>query len=152
MSAASTPTISIQVAIDCADPHTLARFWAEAFGFEIEDHHDIVVKMLELGHAQQSDTVEVDGRKGWAAAAACRDPRGSLPRLLFQQVPEPKTTKDRIHLDIHVAAEDLDATTERVLACGAKHLWNGQQGPYSWTTYADPEGNEFCIGAAGPPE
>jgi hypothetical protein len=135
----------MQVAIDCADPHALVRFWAEAFGFEVEDHHDLVVQMLELGQAQASDTVEVDGRKAWAIAAACRHPNGSLPRLLFQQVPEPKTVKDRIHLDLHVAASDLDATTERVLRLGATKLWDAQQGPHSWTTYADPEGNEFCI-------
>ena len=144
MSGTGQPAISIQVAIDCADPHALVRFWATSFGYDVEDHHDLVLEMLAKGFAQESDTVEIDGRKAWATAAACRHPGGTLPRLLFQQVPEPKTVKDRIHLDIHVASVDLDATTERVLANGARRLWDGRQGPHPWTTDADPEGNEFC--------
>jgi hypothetical protein len=62
-------------------------------------------------------------------------------------VPEPKTVKDRIHLDLQ---RDLDAAgrqieVERLIALGATKLWDGQQGPSSWVTLADPEGNEFCI-------
>lgn len=144
MSAADA-TISIQVAIDCSDPHALVRFWAGAFGFEIEDHHDRVVQVLAAGFIEESDTIEIDGRKAFATAAACRHPSGRLPRLLFQQVPEPKTVKDRIHLDVHVPADQLAETTTRVLALGATKLWDGQQGPQTWVTYADPEGNEFCL-------
>lgn len=146
MSAATT--LSIQVTFDCVDPHTLVRFWADAFGFTVEDHHELVVRMLELGHAQESDTVEIDGRKAWAIGTGALHPSGTLPRLLFQRVPEPKVVKDRIHLDIHVAADDLAAVTARVLALGGTHLWDGRQGPFSWSTYADPEGNEFCLSAA----
>ena len=95
----NTPTI--QIAVDAADPHALARFWAAAVGYDVEDHHDIVAEMLERGFAGADDTVEIDGRLAWRDAAACRDPRGTGPRLLFQAVPEPKTVKDRIHLDLH---------------------------------------------------
>ncbi len=144
---AMEPTVSIQVAIDCADPHALVRFWADAFGFEIEDHHDIVENVIAEGWADESVAIEVDGRKAFADAAACRHPSGRLPRLLFQRVPEPKTVKDRIHLDVHVPAADLEATTQRVLALGATKLWDGRQGPQTWVTYADPEGNEFCLNA-----
>lgn len=144
----AAPTISMQVAIDCADPHALVRFWAGAFGYDIEDHHDIVEQVVAAGYATEADYVEIDGRKAFATAAACRHPSGTLPRLLFQQVPEPKTVKDRIHLDVHVAAADLEATTERILALGATKLWDGRQGPNTWVTYADPEGNEFCLAGA----
>ncbi len=144
-----TSTLSIQVVVDCADPHALVRFWADAFGFEVEDHHDRVIGLLEAGLVQPSDTVDIDGRKAFAEAAACRDPSGRLPRVLFQRVPEPKTVKDRIHLDMHVPVGDLAATTERVLALGATKLWDGQQGPQTWVTYADPEGNEFCLAGVG---
>lgn len=146
----SDTTMSMQVVFDCADPHALVRFWADSFGYEVEDHHDGVVKMLELGFAQESDTAEIDGRKVWATAAACTHPSGSLPRLLFQTVPEAKTVKNRVHVDFHVANDDLDAVTARALANGATKLWEGRQGPHPWTTYADPEGNEFCLSAAAP--
>lgn len=65
--------------------------------------------------------------------------------MLFQQVPEPKTVKDRISLDIHTTPGERDTTVERLLALGATHLWDGSQGPHTWVTLADPEGNEFCV-------
>lgn len=145
MSAA--PTLSVQVAIDCDDPHALVRFWADAFGFEIEDHHGMVQQLLASGLLPDSEVVEIDGRTAFASAAACRHPEAAVPRLLFQKVPEPKTVKDRIHPDLHVPADQLDAVTERVRALGATHLWDGRQGPNTWTTWADPEGNEFCLNA-----
>lgn len=140
-------TAPFQIAIDCADPHRLARFWADAMGYDVEDHHDVVEQMLEAGYAQaEEDATEIDGRLAWRTAAACSHPDGSLPRLLFQQVPEPKTTKNRVHLDLHVGPDRRDAEVERLKALGASYLWEGQQGPHSWITLADPEGNEFCVG------
>jgi hypothetical protein len=67
------------------------------------------------------------------------------PQLWFQRVPEPKTVKDRIHLDLHFDPDQRDAEVERILALGATKLWDGQQGPHTWVTLADPEGNEFCV-------
>ena len=61
-------------------------------------------------------------------------------------MPEPKTVKDRIHLDVQVGAERRDAEVERLVALGATWLWEASQGPHSWVTLADPEGNEFCVG------
>ena len=140
-----TPTF--QIAIDCADPHLLARFWAEVMGYEVEDHHDLVQQMLDAGYAQaEEDATEIDGRLAWRTAAACRDRDGVLPRLLFQQVPEAKSVKNRVHLDLHVGAEQRDAEVERLMALGATRLWEGEQGPHTWVTLADPEGNEFCVG------
>jgi len=136
---------TIQVAIDCADPHALVRFWAAALDHEIEDHHDQVLEMLDAGWATREDTTEVDGRMAWRTAAACRSRDGRGPRLLFQHVPEPKTTKNRVHLDLHVGVERRDAEVERLLGLGATKLWHGRQGPQSWVTLADPEGNELCV-------
>ncbi len=136
---------TIQVAIDCQDPHRLAAFWAEALRYEVEDHSAIVRAVLDAGHAGPDDVVELDGRLAWREAAACRDPQGSGPRLLFQHVPEPKTAKNRVHLDLHVGEDRRDAEVQRLLGLGATHLWDGQQGPQRWVTLADPEGNELCV-------
>jgi hypothetical protein len=134
-----------QVAIDCADPHALVRFWAAVTGHDVEDHSALVAQMIEAGHASLDDAVEIDGRLQWAEASGCSDPTGKGPRLLFQRVPEPKTVKDRIHLDLHFGPDQRDSEVERILALGATKLWEGQQGPYTWVTLADPEGNEFCV-------
>jgi hypothetical protein len=65
--------------------------------------------------------------------------------VLFQVVPEPKTVKNRVHLDLHVGAERRAEVVDRLLAAGGQVLWEGQQGPNTWVTMADPEGNEFCV-------
>jgi len=70
----------------------------------VEDHSAQIDQVLAAGEPTLDDTVERDGRRAWATAAAFRDPLGSLPRLLFQQVPEPKIAKNRWHLDVHVEA------------------------------------------------
>lgn len=139
-----TPTI--QIVVDCEEPHDLVRFWAEATGMEVEDHHDFAQEMISAGHATDDDTVTLPtGRLAWAEAAACRDPGGELPRMLFLVVPEAKSVKDRIHLDLQVGADQRDAEVERLKGLGATYLWEASQGPFSWVTLADPEGNEFCV-------
>ena len=140
-----TPTF--QIAIDANDPHSLNRFWAAAVGYEIEDHHELIEQVIGAGHASREDTIEIDGRLAWKNAAACRDPRGNGPRLLFQYVAEPKAVKDRIHLDLEHGFDDDGRAAEvaRLTELGATKLWDGQQGPYRWVTMADPEGNEFCV-------
>jgi hypothetical protein len=143
-----TATPTIQIAVDCADPHAMARFWAAAAHYELEDHHDGIEKIVAAGYATLDDTIEIDGRRAWRTAAACKDPRGHGPRLLFQQVPEPKTVKDRIHLDLHFVPGDdraREAEVARLIGLGATKLWDGEQGPQRWVTMADPEGNEFCV-------
>lgn len=139
------PLPSVQIVFDCRDPHALVRFWAAALDMEREDHHEQVAQMLDQGYAAEEETVTVEGRRAWKEAAACRDPRGRLPRLLFQQVPEPKTVKNRVHLDVHVGPEGRDSKVEELVSSGAQRLWEGQQGPFSWITLSDPEGNEFCV-------
>lgn len=138
-------TLQLQVAVDCADPHLLARFWAAALGYEVEDHHDMIEGIIADGYATAEDTVTIDGRMAWRDAAACRPPSEGLPRLLFQVVPEPKAGKNRVHLDVHSQPEDRDAEVGRLVGLGATRLYDGRQGPQTWVTMADPEGNEFCI-------
>ena len=141
----ATPVPGMQIAIDCARPHELARFWADVMHYEVEDQHDGVMEIVAAGMATFDDTVEIDGRRAWRTAAACRDPHGVTPRLLFQEVPEPKAGKNRVHLDLHVVPGTRDAEVRRLMALGATRLWDGQQGPTTWVTMADPEGNEFCV-------
>lgn len=139
-------TPDIQVVFDCEDPHRLARFWAEATGYEIEDHTEQIQSLLAAGQPGVAEaTIELNGRLAWREAAACRPPEKGRPRLLFQVVPEHKTVKNRVHLDLHLGDEERDAWVERLTKLGATKLWDGQQGPYRWVTLADPEGNELCV-------
>jgi len=66
------------------------------------------------------------------------------PRVLFQLVPEAKAVKNRPHLDVRIGADDVERAVTDLTARGAKVPHNGQQGPHTWVTLADPEGNEFC--------
>jgi hypothetical protein len=66
-------------------------------------------------------------------------------RILFQLATEAKTVKNRVHWDVHLAGDDKDDVRGRLQARGAAFLWEASQGPHSWYTMADPEGNEFCI-------
>jgi hypothetical protein len=138
-------TTSLQIAVDCAHPHDLARFWAAAVGYEVEQHDEMIRNLLAAGVATDDDVTEIDGRLAWKTAAACRDPEGVRPRLLFQVVPEVKAVKNRVHLDLHVGEEARDAEAQRLIGLGASKLWEGSQGPQIWVTMADPEGNEFCV-------
>ena len=62
-----------------------------------------------------------------------------------QRLPETKTIKNRVHLDLTTGADDRDAEIERLLRLGARRVNIGQTGDESWTVLADPEGNEFCV-------
>lgn len=144
-------SMSLQLTFDCADPHAQARFWAAALGLDLEDHDELIGRMLDGGHATDDDVVVIDGRRAWAGAAGCADPHGRYPRLLFLTVPEGKTAKNRLHLDFHIdGADDVAAACEaevaRLVALGATKLYDGALGPQRWVTMADPEGNEFCVG------
>ncbi len=134
----------VQIAIDCHDPHALNRFWAELMQYEPEDHHDQILELLAAGHLTEDETTTIDGRRAFRTAAACRDTAGPGPRLLFQQVPEDKLAKNRMHLDVRTG-DDSDKVIARCIELGATWLWDGRQGPHTWVTLADPEGNEFCV-------
>ena len=135
---------TVQIVVDCHNPHALTRFWADLMDYEIEDNHDLIEQLLGAGQITDADTVEIDGRRAFSKAAACVDAAGVGPRLLFQQVPESKQFKNRLHLDVRTG-DDRDAVVARCLELGATKLWDGQEGPSTWVTMADIEGNEFCV-------
>jgi hypothetical protein len=135
----------VQVTFDAADPHSLGRWWAELLGYRIEDGHDFVAGLLADGVIQESDVVRIDGRLHFAEATAASDPTGTGPRLYFQRVPEPKTAKNRMHLDVPVAAADLDGEVERLQGAGARLVEFGSHPGHRWAVMQDPEGNEFCL-------
>jgi hypothetical protein len=135
-----------QVTIDSAAPHPLADWWAEALGWQREPSDEAFIRrMVDAGHATEADTMRHRGELVWVEGAAIRNPTGGAPRVLFQLVPEPKTVKNRVHLDVRVGPANVDAEVARLTARGATELHRGQQGPHSWVTIADPEGNELCI-------
>lgn len=136
---------TVQIAVDCADPHRLARFWADTLGYEVEGGEEQIQALLDDGIATEEDVMTLDGRLVWRTGAACNDPDGIGPRLYFQQVPEPKSVKNRWHLDLRIGEERRAAEIERLIGLGATRLWDGRQGPQTWVTMADPEQNEFCV-------
>ena len=135
-----------QVAIDCTSPHELADWWAEALGWEVEAQDESFIRrMIEEGHATDEQTVRHRGALVWRSATAMNSPEPGRPRVLFQVVPEPKTVKNRVHLDVRAGPDRREAEVARLVAMGATELWRASQGPYEWVTLSDPEGNEFCV-------
>ena len=138
-------SLFFQVVIDCSSPHDLADWWAETLGWQVEEQDEAFIRrMVEEGHATEAETTTHDGHLVWATGAALNAPEPGRPRLLFQQVPEGKTVKNRVHLDLR-GSEDVEALREGLLARGATKLYDGRQGPHTWVTMTDPEGNEFCV-------
>ena len=136
----------VQIAVDCARPHEFADWWAEALGWEVEPQDEAFIRrMVAEGHAAEEHTVRHRGALRWRSATALRSPDPGRPRMLFQAVPEAKTVKNRLHLDVHVGTEQREAAVARLVGLGATELWRESQGSYSWVTLADPEGNEFCV-------
>jgi hypothetical protein len=135
-----------QVVIDCAAPHELADWWAEALGWEVEAQDEAFIRrMVDAGHASEADTTTHRGALVWKEGAAITSPEPGRPRVLFQLVPEGRTGKNRLHLDVRVGAEHREAEAARLVAAGAKELYRASQGPHEWVTLTDPEGNEFCV-------
>ena len=91
------------------------------------------------GELQLGVLIETMRREGFELSV-------SRPRVLFQLVPEAKTVKNRVHLDLRPGPDGTEAIVARLDARGATELHRGAQGPHHWVTMADPEGNEFCVG------
>ena len=144
-------TLNIQIAVDCTNPHELADWWAETLDWAVEPQDEGFIRsMIEQGFATEAETTTHHGKLVWGAGAAIRPPeeidaKNPARRILFQTVPEKKTIKNRIHWDVRLAGADKDAVRTALEARGATFLWTASQGPHSWHTMADPEGNEFCI-------
>jgi len=137
-----------QVVFDCAEPEKVGRFWAEALGYVEQPPPD--------GFATWDEFLERMSvpRERWDDGYAVVDPDGVHPRLFFQRVPEPKTVKNRVHLDINIASRRMpieerrakvDAEVERLQSTGATRLYEMEEDGGYFVTMADPEGNEFCV-------
>jgi Glyoxalase-like domain len=140
---------TFQTVVDCADPHVLAEWWAETLGWRVEAQDEAFIRsMIEQGHASDADTRTYLAALVWRTAAAIHPDVEKSParqRILFQEVPEAKTVKNRVHLDIRVGDDDPEVVRQRLLARGATVLHSGNEGSHTWVTMADPEGNEFCV-------
>jgi hypothetical protein len=137
--------VRTQVSFDCADPHAQAAFWAQVLGTTVEDHSDFVDRLVADGRMPAEDRIVVDGRSAFRDVATCADPSGTEPRMFFQRVPEGKTAKNRVHLDVHVDEDRKLAEVERLTALGAEHIeTHSDRGPVTYVM-RDPEGNEFCL-------
>ncbi|MQA97107.1 MAG: hypothetical protein GEV11_21595 [Streptosporangiales bacterium] len=143
-----------KLVVDSAEPLALARFWAEALGYTIEDHDALIERLHGAGMIDESMFTVVDGRKVWNHAAAVRHPddpveeasgTGLGRRVLFLKVPEPKTVKNRLHIDLHFGPERKDAAVKRLESLGATVVRAVEEPGSSHVTMADPEGNEFDV-------
>jgi hypothetical protein len=139
-----------QLAVDAARPHELAGWWAQTLGWVVEESdEDFIRKMIAEGFATESDTMTYGGMLVWTDGAAIRHPEGPADgprkRVIFQRVPEVKTVKNRWHIDVWVGPDEVRSVADQLAARGATFLYEGQQGPHTWVTMADPEGNEFCV-------
>lgn len=114
--------------IDCHGPRRLAEFWCAVLGYRIiaaDERGDV-----EIGDAEQS----ADDLRAGARPAT----------LMFLRVPETKSVKNRLHIDLSPIDGDQAGEVRRLLDLGARHVDVGQ-GERSWVVLADPEGNEFCV-------
>ncbi|MFF3321257.1 VOC family protein [Streptomyces sp. NPDC002889] len=143
-----------KLVIDATDPHAQADFWAETLGYLVEDNSHLIDQLLTHGAVPREATVESHGRRSWRDLVAVRHPddaydehsgTGLGRRILFQRVPEPKTAKNRLHLDLHTDPGSRDAETARLEALGATVVNRVDEPGGSWVVMADPEGNEFCV-------
>jgi hypothetical protein len=139
-----------QVTFDCGDPAALAGFWAQALDYRIQDppsgfdSWDAALAAMGIPPERRND------------ASALIDPAGSGPRIFFQRVPEGKSAKNRVHLDVRATpgstgAERMAALEERcaeLVAFGATRIARHEPAPplqAGHLVLTDPEGNEFCL-------
>lgn len=142
-------SVPIQVTFDAADPDALSRFWAEILGYIIQpppegyDSWEAFLTKIGIPEAE------------WDKASAIVDPEKKGPRLYFQKVPEGKTAKNRVHLDVNCGGphgtpleerkKKVAENVARALSLGATKLYDKDENGEYWVTLADPEGNEFCM-------
>ena len=118
--------------IDCHNPRTLAAWWAQALGWQLVYAADDECVIIPAWMDQEQ------------TASTPWDQLG--PGLVFVTVPEPKTVKNRLHLDLAPhTSQDRDAEITRLESLGARRVDVGQDLDVTWTVLADPEGNEFCV-------
>jgi hypothetical protein len=144
----------VQVVVDAADPARLAQFWATALGYVVQPPPD--------GFDSWPDFLSSIGvpESAWNSRSAVVDPRGRGPRLFFQQVPEPKAGKNRVHVDVNAVVAEGGETArvepdvrraavarwvDVVVGAGATTVQTVEQQGEHWVVLQDPEGNEFCV-------
>jgi hypothetical protein len=143
-------TREFQVTFDCADPASLAAFWAEVLGYQVEPP--------PAGFETWPDALKAFGvpEDQWNSRSALRPVEGTGPRIFFQRVPEGRTAKNRVHLDVRVAPgltgdermDAFEAEAARLEALGATRAYRIDPAPpmeSGFITMQDPEGNEFCL-------
>ncbi len=146
--------LSWKLVIDSRSAPDLADFWASALEYEVEDPSALVEQLLAAGHIDAEAVLEHHGRKTFRGYAAIRHPDdpfdqasgiGRGRRLLFQDVPEGKSGKNRLHIDVHSEPGGLDELVARLEELGATRVREFDKGPEGhWWIMQDPEGNEFC--------
>ena len=124
-----TVTIA-SVTFDCADALAVGQFWSAALGRPLDPKASS--DFATIGFAGRRNSV------GWAPSE-----RDDGPTWMFIRVPEPKTAKNRMHVDL--AAADREAEVARLVELGAKRVTDMDEWGYQWTVMQDPEGNEFCV-------
>jgi hypothetical protein len=136
----------MQVAFDCADPGALAEFWANALpGYQLQPPPPGFDSWPAFLAAQRVPEDQWNSRSAIV---------GDGPRLFFQQVPEPKTVKNRVHLDLHAGGgpsvpveeqrANVRAAVARLQQLGATFVEECEEMGVVWAVMTDPEGNEFC--------
>ena len=149
---------TIQITFDAHDPAALSTFWRDVLGYvhpgppgvELPEGADPLAAWDEFLARIGVPEDQRDTR------SAIEDPAGGGPRLFFQQVPEGKTAKNRVHLDVRAAPglsgdermAALETECERLVALGATRLHREEPAPpmsAGHLVMADPEGNEFCL-------
>lgn len=137
----------VQVTFDCADPRAVAAFWKAALGY--------VDPPIPSGFDSWDAYEATLPAESQGASWACQDPHGVGPRLFFQRVPEPKTVKNRLHLDVRVGTgltgaervSALETEAARLEEHGARRvrLLVADEENESCLVMQDVEGNEFCL-------
>ncbi|MFI5662627.1 VOC family protein [Streptomyces sp. NPDC051684] len=117
-----------ELTVDCHDPERLARFWCEVLDFKVLDRSE--------------DKVEIGS---WEPTVDEVRARQMPPTLMFIRVPEGKTVKNRLHLDVSPIDRGTEDEAARLLALGATKVDVGQGPGRTWVVMADPEGNEFDV-------
>lgn len=146
-----------QVTFDTHDPIAVSRFWAEVLGYIIPGPPGVELTPDEDPYDAWETFITGLGMDfAGSIAGAAEDPDGTGPRLYFQKVPEDKTVKNRVHLDVRVAPDldgdermaALEAESRRLEELGGRRLRRFDPAPpldRGHIVMADPEGNEFCL-------
>ena len=147
-------TLDWKLVVDCAGPLELADFWAAALGYEVEDNDALIERLVAAGAVGPDVWTHRHGRRMFRGLVAVRHPDdpvdpetgiGRGRRILFQAVPEPKTVKNRLHMDLHAGPERREEEVARLTTLGARVLRVVEEPGGTHVTMTDPEGNEFCV-------